>query len=32
MKYTKITNKNITDNFLLNLLKERGILNEEMSD
>ena len=24
--------KNITDNFLLNLLKERGILNEEMSD
>ena len=23
MKYTKITNKNITDNFLLNLLKER---------
>ena len=32
MKYTKITNKNITDNFLLNLLKEGGILNEEMSD
>lgn len=32
MKYTKIINKNITDNFLLNLLKERGILNEKMSD